>query len=402
MLAFINAKVIDGTGNLPIEKATVIVNGTQIDAVSAGTAAPDGATVVDLQGKTLLPAFSEAHTHFGGSDLLTRPGLGGRDMTYDYALNGAVNLQWGVTTVRSAGDWMPDIVSYRDDVASKRLHAPRILTAGRMFVAAGGHPLNTVYAGNEAIRDSACVVCDETTDIDAEVKALADAGVDWIKAFLSTINKMNYPHPVPRLSHKTLKKITGAAHKYGKPMMLHIENPSELEEALDIGVDSIEHTIGVGNTYFEISDALLHRLSDGKTFVVPTLSGIKAHDGTLQGAEPVYPHLEKAVKKMAAAGVRLGVGCDSGIPFLPYGECVHTEMALLVAAGLSPMDAICAATRGNAELFRLQDKLGTIQAGKLADLVVLDADPLADIRNTRQIKLVMKEGRIMVDRLLAG
>jgi imidazolonepropionase-like amidohydrolase len=401
MLVFINARVIDGMDGPPIDNAAVIVNNTKIEAAGTGLAIPPGATVIDLKGKTLLPAFSDAHTHFGGTDLLTRPGLGGRDITYDYSLNSLSNLQWGVTTVRSAGDYMPDIVSFRDDVAAKRLYAPRISAAGPMFVAPGGHPLDTVFFSNEGIRDNACVVCHENTDIDSAVKALAEAGVDWIKAFISTINKMNYPHPVPRLSHETLRKIAEAAHKYGKPVMVHIENPADMEEALEIGADTIEHTIGVGNTNYELSEVLLNKLRNSSAYVVPTMSSIKAHDGMLQGAEPVYPKLEKAVKQMADAGVKLGVGCDSGIPFLPYGECVHIEMELFVSAGMTPMEVICIATRGNAILLGLQDTLGTIRAGRTADLVVLGADPLADIRNTRHICFVMKEGRVMVDRMLS-
>lgn len=401
MLAFINARVIDGTGKEPIENATVIISGSTIKDCGAGIAVPDGATVIDLNGKTLLPAFSEAHTHFGGTDLLSRPALGGRDLTYDYSLNSIVNLSWGVTTVRSAGDFMPDIVSFRDSADKEKLYAPRIITAGRMFVAHGGHPIDTVFGGNEDIRANACVECSEDTDIDAAVSGLVEAGVDWIKAFISTVNKMNYPHPVPRLPHETLRKIVDSAHKYGKPVMVHVENPSDISEALELGVESIEHVIGVGNTEFEISDGLLGRLRDSNTYVVPTMSSIKAHDGMLTGAAPVYRHLEKAVKRMADARVKIGVGCDSGVPFMPYGECVHTEMELLVKAGLTPLEVLCMATAGNAGLFRMQDILGTIQAGKLADIVVLNADPLADIRNTREICLVLKDGRIVVDRLLA-
>jgi len=401
MLAFINARVIDGTGRPPVENAAVVVNGTQIESVGISLPVPEGAVIVDLKGRTVLPAFSDAHTHFGGTDLLTRPGLGGRDITYDYALNSDVNLQWGVTTVRSAGDFMPDITDFRNDAASKGLHAPRILTAGRMFAAPGGHPLDTVFMSNETIRENACILCRDDTDIDAEVKNLADAGVDWVKAFLSTMNKMNYPHPVPRLSYDTLKRITDAAHKYGKPVMLHIENPDDMAEAVEFGVESIEHTIGVGSQRFEISNDLLTRLRSSGAFVIPTLSAIKAHDGMLEGAELVYPHLETAVKRMADAGVRLAVGCDSGIPFLPYGECVHIEMELFTALGLSPMETLCIATRENAKLFRLDNKLGTIEAGKLADIVVLDADPLSDISNTRKICLVMKEGSVVSDHFLS-
>ncbi|MDR0490499.1 MAG: amidohydrolase family protein [Oscillospiraceae bacterium] len=400
MVAFINANVINGAGEPPLHNATVVVSGTKIDAVGTGIAVPDGATVIDLGGKTLMPAFSDAHTHFGGADLLTRPGLGGRDATYDYALSACQCLEWGVTTIRSAGDFMPDIVSYRDDVARRRIRAPRILTAGRMFVAPGGHPLYTVFGGSEQIRDNACVVCDESTDIDSEAKALADAGVDWIKAVLSTMNKMDYPHPVPRLSFETLQKITAAAHKYGKPVMLHVETPNDIEEAVELGADSIEHIIGVGTADFDISDALLEKLRSANICVIPTMSSIKAHDGMLDGAARVYPYLQKAVKSMADAGVNLGVGCDSGIPFVPIGECVHIEMELLVSAGLTPTEVISIATNGNSKLFGLDGAIGTIEAGKLADIVILTADPLSDIRNTRQIGLVMKEGRIVVDRIV--
>lgn len=127
MLAFINARVIDGAGNPPFENAVVIINGERIEAVGGGLTVPDGATVIDLKGKTLLPALSDAHTHFGGTDLLSRPALGGRDITYDYAFNSIINLQWGVTTIRSAGDYMPDIVSYRDDVEQRKFNAPAYL-----------------------------------------------------------------------------------------------------------------------------------------------------------------------------------------------------------------------------------------------------------------------------------
>lgn len=401
MIAFTNANVIDCTGAQPILNATVVVNARRIEAVGTAVGIPGGATIIDLRGKTLLPAFSDAHTHYGGTDRLTRPGLGGADATYDYALSGRDCLNWGVTTVRSAGDFMPDIVAHRDDIAAKHLHAPRILASGRIFVAPGGHPLYTVFGGSEPIRDNACVVCSEDTDIDAEVRSLADAGVDWIKAVLSTMNKMNYPHPVPRLPHETLRKITEAAHKHGKPVMLHVETPNDIEEAAELGVDCIEHVIGVGTTCFDLPDALIDKLVTSGICIVPTMASIKAHDGMLSGAELVYHHLQKAVKKMADSGVNLAIGCDSGIPFVPVGESVHTEIELFASSGIAPLETLRIATSGNAKLFKLDADLGKIAPGKLADIIVLNADPLADIRNTRQIALVMKEGRIVLDRLFA-
>ena len=401
MLAFTHARVIDGTGRPAEGNCTVLISGMTVAGVGINLPIPEEAAVIDLKGKTLMPALSEAHTHFGGSDRLTRPALGGRELTYDYARSSAEFLAWGVTTVRSAGDWMPDIVTFREEVSRGTFCAPRILTAGRMFVAQGGHPLDTVFMSDAGIRKNACIVCDGATEIDEEVKAMVEAGADWIKAFLSTVNKMNYPVPTPRLPHETLQKITDAAHRWGKPVMLHVENPDDIDEALTLGVDSIEHVVGVGNTKFETDDRLIRRLADSRTYVVPTMSAIFAHDGSLPGAERVYPRLEEAVRKMIDAGVRIAVGCDSGIPFLPYGESVHMELELLVNAGMPPIAALAAATGGNANLFGLGGRLGTIQVGQLADILVLDGDPLVDIRNTRRIRLVIKEGRIVTDRMLS-
>ncbi len=366
-----------------------------------GLPVPDGAQVVDLQGMTLLPGFSDAHTHFGGSARLDRPGLTGRFGSYDYAEHREAALRWGVTAVRSAGDFTPEILEFRDEVNAGKIRSPRVIAAGRMVQADGGHPAFTVFFSDAAIVENACVILRADTDIEAEIAKLSDLGVDWIKIFVSDDNKMQYPCTVPRLSNEQLRRIVDAAHKHGKPVMAHVDDIGNLKDAVLCGADSVEHTINVATSDHEVTDEVLRLLTGRDVWVVPTMTATNLHEGSIPGAPPVYPALETAVGKMVRAGVKFGVGCDSGIPFIPFGECVHMEMELLVRAGMEPLAAVTAATGGNAKLFRKNDVFGTVEPGKAADLVVLGSSPLDDIRNTRDIRLVFRDGSVVIDRFFA-
>lgn len=401
MLVFKNAFLLDGTGSDPVAGATIVVEGKKITQVGKDISFPAGAQVIDLQGKPLLPGFSDAHTHMGGSDRLDRPGLTGRFGSYDYAENREAALNWGVTTVRSAGDFTPEILAYRDEVNNGKIRSPRVLASGRMIQVNGGHPAFTVFFANPEVIDNACVLVNDNTDIELEIKKLAEAGADWIKAFISDDNKMHYPSAAPRLSNKQLRRIADAAHKYGKVLMVHVDDIGNMIEAINIGADSVEHTINVGTSDHEVTDEVFKLLASRNIWVVPTMVATKNHDGSIPGAPLVYQTLEKALRRMVQAGVKIGVGCDSGIPFVPYGECVHIEMELLTTVGMSPLAVITAATGGNAKMFHKDDVFGTIEPGKAADLVVLGANPLEDIKNTRDIRMVLRDGRVVVDKLLS-
>ena len=402
MLAFKNAYLINGRDDVPIINAVVVIDHNKIVQAGKDVTVPDDIIVIDLKGKPLLPGFIDVHSHIGGSDRLDRPGLSSRFDSYDYAENMKAALEWGVTTIRSAGDYMPDIVSFRDDVNAGKITAPRILASGRMIQANGGHPAFTVFSANQDVIDNACVLVTDDTDIELEVKKLVDAGVDWIKAFLSDVNKMDYPNKVPRLTNSQLKRIADEAHKHGKPLMVHVEDVPNLEEAVKIGADSIEHVINPATIEHAITDNALKLLTEGNVWVVPTMIVAKRHDGIVQGAASVYSDLEAGMRKLIQAGVKIGVGCDSGVPMVPYGECVHLEMELLTSVGMSPMDAIKAATSGNAELLKNVEKFGTIEKGRAADMVVLGSNPLDDIKNTSDIMMVIRDGRVVFDRMLAG
>ena len=407
MLAFVGANLIDGTGAAPVVDATVLIQGKAIVAVGCGIEVPEDATVVNLRGKTLLPGFIDAHVHLGGSDALDdRMGNRGRHATGDYSYNVNQLLSWGVTAVRSGGDWTPDILSFRDEAEAGLVRAPHIVASGRFVQACGGHPLSTVYGDDALVMQNACVLIhkeDGAGRIEAAVRRAVGEGVDVVKVFCGDDNKLLYPEDttVPTMTDEQLRLVVRFAHESGKRVMAHIDDLDDMDRALDAGVDAIEHVCNVcTDPDQEIGDGLLAKLVSRGAYVTPTIVATAEHEehGFTNGAPPVAPAARRAVAKMVRAGVRIGVGTDAGIPFVAYGRSLHREMRELVQCGMTPLQVLAACTGGNAELLQREDSFGTVAVGKAADLVVLGSDPLESIENTRDVALVLRDGSIVVDK----
>lgn len=396
MFGIIHATLIDGIDMIPKADASILIDNDKIIAAGTDVKVPEGVSVIDLENQFVVPGFSDAHTHLGGVEETDGPPHIGRHVSEDYLKHRMAALNWGVTAVRSAGDFMPDILEVRKSVLDGRLVSPHIVAAGRMIQAKGGHPGYTVLFGSKAVLENEIYEVDDDTEIESLVENLAEAGVDWIKFHFSEMDIFNYPAKKPRLTHEQIKRIVNAAHCAGKPVMAHVDDMEGMREVVSCGVDSVEHTINAGAFRgLEMSDALLEMLIEKNVWVVPTMIATKYHDGKAPGTSPVFDKLVQAVGKMIDAGVKIGVGCDSGIPFVPYGECVHEEMALLCMAGMTPAQALYAATAGNAKLFGMEDKFGTITPGKFADMVVLRQNPLIDIRHTKDIRMVLCKGEVV-------
>lgn len=406
MLAFVNAAVIDGTGSGPIEGQTVLIKQDRIAAVGAAIPIPAGAAQIDLTGLTLMPGFMDVHTHIGGNAGFDHPPHTSRIHSYDFAESREQFLRWGVTTVRDAGCFMPDCVDVRDLIEIKRLRGPRIRAAGRMIQARGGHPWHSVLFQNPEIGQKELFFVDLDTgeeELAQMVQREAEEGVDWIKIVCSDDNCMEYPNHLPRLSAKQMRALVKAAHDRKKPVMAHCDDFDDIRMALEAGVDSFEHTINNGaQTGHELSEELLEQMVKSGAWSVPTIVATAHHDGSIEGAVPVLPYVLKGVGKMIRAGVPIGVGCDSGIPFVPFGESLHEELSWLVKAGMTPLAAISAATWQNARLLGLSGELGAVKPGYKADLVVCGGRPAERIEDTRKIRLVIRDGAIVEDRMVSG
>jgi len=403
MIALAHARLIDGTGDALVDDATVVLDGPRVYAAARDAHFPDDAEVIDLRGLTVLPGLIDVHVHFGGF-VVDDPDW---QFTYwsilpfflDYARGFKRRrdhaIQNGVTTVRSAGDNHPHILRLRDRIDASKLAGPRIAASGPIFTAPGGHPAGTIYKNNRYVVEHATRQVDATDTVRSEVQCLASDGVDHIKAVYGDVNPFDLEHPVPKLEQHVLEALVDEAHHQGLPAMVHVGKPEDAIEAVATGADSIEHGILPGASSAECPGELTVAMRNHGTVFVPTLTAAWA-------MKRVYPdalkHAMRWVAEMHEAGVQIALGTDAGAPGVVIGKAAHVELELLVESGLTPMEAIVAGTRNAADVIERADDLGTIEPGKLADLIAVAGNPLSDISASREVQLVIKDGTIVLDR----
>ena len=407
MLVLNNVNLIDGTGRKPIPKAIVVIEGNRVEHVGSRIKYPDGAKIINLQNLTILPGLIDCHLHLGGL-IVDKPGQAiGKvsfvdmvsffwDYLRDYAHRRRLAINNGVTTIRSAGDHYPHIIRLRDKIAAGRLLGPRIFAPGPIITAPGGHPAGTIYKGNRYIIENATRQISDVDTAREEVRRLAEGGVDCIKAIYSDIDPMNITHKVPKLSFNVLAAIVDEAHQHNLRLMVHTGSPKEVLDSVKAGADSIEHGLLPGGDSNEFNDEIVEIMLDSGTYFVPTLAIAWAYKETYP---EVFYNLKNTVKKLYDAGVNIAAGTDSGTPGITIGKGLHKELELMVEAGISPMEAIMTGTKKAAENLGKANELGTIEKGKLADMIVISGNPLEEIETTRNVKMVLKDGLIVVNKL---
>ncbi|GAG31341.1 unnamed protein product, partial [marine sediment metagenome] len=243
MLVLNHARLIDGTGGPPVDDATIVLDGSRIIAAASAANYPSDAQVFDVRGLTILPGLIDAHVHFGGF-VVDDPDW---QFTYwsifpfflDYARSfrkrRALALENGVTTVRSAGDNHPQILRLRDRINAGKLVGPRIVAAGPIFTAPGGHPAGTIYKNNRYVVEHATRQVDAVDVARAEVRRLAADGVDLVKAVYSDVNPFDLGHPIPKLDLSVLRALIDEAHQQDLPAMVHVGNPDDAMDAVLAG-----------------------------------------------------------------------------------------------------------------------------------------------------------------------
>jgi imidazolonepropionase-like amidohydrolase len=368
----------------------VVLEGGTIAAV--GGQPPGGeAEVVDLQGRTLMPGLIDCHVHltFSGEpqEVERAATVPVPDIAWTAAASARQTLDGGVTTVRDVGARAGVAIRLREAIAAGHLPGPRMRAAGAIICMTGGHGW---FIGREA---------DGPDEVRRAVREQLKAGADCVK-FTATGGGMT-PGVDPRASSFTEAELAAGvdeAHKAFRRAIAHAQGNAGIRNAVRAGIDSVEHGV-------YLDDEVIEEMRQRGTFLVPTLvspamitrhgtsAGIPAY--VVEKASGVLETHRESFRKAVRGGVRIAMGTDAGTPFNRHGTNAQ-ELALMVECGLSPADTIVAATRNAAELLDLLDVTGTVEPGKAADLLVVDGDPLADIRvlgDRDRLPGILKDGQ---------
>lgn len=401
-----NAQLIDGTGGDPVADAVVVIDDGKITWAGAATDAPpvddsQNPVKVDLGGNTITPGFFDVHVHLslpgpsGGSPM--REAMVPPSFRY-FELIGRLKktLAAGVTTVR---DLMGVDVGVRNAVEYGMIEGPRLLVADRMLSQTGGHA-DWHLASN--IDGTALVGGDLVDSVDEARKAarvLLREHVDVIKiASSGGVTSMSDEPGWLGFRTEMVAAVVEEGKNYGGvPVAAHAIGYAGIRAAVEGGVHSVEHG-------YEIDDELRAQMVKNGQFLVPTLlETIHPDTATPQAAAKSakwHAMAHESIAKSVAAGIKIAVGTDAGL--VPDHGANLGEIPLLVQyGGMTPMQAIVAGTKTSAECCGVDDKLGTIEAGKIADIVVVAGDPLTDISavaDNEKILLVMKQGHAAVNR----
>jgi imidazolonepropionase-like amidohydrolase len=377
--AMVGGTIVDGTGRAEIADGVIVVRDGKIADVGprAAVAIPDGVATVPITGKTVIPGLWDMHTHV--TQIEWAP----------------VYLGAGVTTVRDMGNEFEFITALRKDINAGRALGPRLLLAG-LIDGPGPNAFGVYYA---ATRDEAKQV----------VGKYHDAGFEQIKIYSLITPPM-------------VEAICAEAHRLGMTVTGHVPNGMTIDQAAIAGMDQIAHLGIRGEAGSDEVNRVIGVLRDHKTVIDPTQSWneLLGHaagtpiDAFQPGVAKIPPALNRLfsnagtagidaatartrldrglriVKALHDAGVPVVVGTDEGIP----GHAVHREIELYVEAGFTPMEALQAATIVSARAMKLDGELGTIEKGKRADLVVLNANPLEKIQNVRTVRWTIKGGKV--------
>jgi imidazolonepropionase-like amidohydrolase len=386
-----NARVVDASGAR--EAASVLIEASgRIGRVGAASdAVPEGATVVDLEGRTLLPGLIDAHVHVTSFDLPS-PMKGeaaiAPEVKHHFVAAGLREmLRMGITTLRDVGAFGDDLLHARRAMEFGAFEGPRVLACGRIVSATS--PGGAHFA--EMYREA-----DGPDEMRKATREQIRRGADFVKLMTTGARSVVLEDPEPaQVTRAEVATVVEEAHRMGFRVAAHCEGLDGTRLAIEEGVDTIEHGLELYR-----APELLAALADSGRILVPTLSCFFDISEThaclwaprlVELAKRQREEAHRTVEAARAAGVRMAMGFDS----MPHGQSA-LELVRMHDAGLTPLEAIGAATAVAADACGLGDEVGTVQAGKLADLVVVDGDPLADPRvllDRERIWLVLQSGR---------
>jgi len=379
--------LVDGTGREPLHGATIVLRDGRVAEVTAGGVAslPAGTEGIDARGKWIVPGLIDMHVHY-------HPGW-----------MDALFLRHGVTTVRDVGSGLDSILELREDSRAPGVPRPRIFACGPLIDGPSPRHGRGISVSVQTVAEARAVA-----------RRLLDRGVDCLKIY-------------EQLTPPLVEAIVREAHGTSIPVTAHLRDSTALQ-ALEIGVRGLEHAFGFEACDEIVAAQVVRRVVERGAYVVPTLAiteqisrfgspeqqtmalldeipaarrrhwratATAASPARTAGATRRLGCLKVFVARLQRAGGHVVAGSDTSNPYVVPGASLHRELELLVEAGLSPSEALAAATRTAAAFLGQARTLGTLEVGKTADLVVLGADPLASIAAIRRIEVVIRDGRVV-------
>lgn len=407
----VNAKTLIHAGTLitaendrVLTDQTLVIDGNIIERIEAGFVEPaEGDTVVDLKDATVMPGLMDMHVHLsmqhgGPSTYLQRFTQNEADFALAAANYAEKTLMSGFTTVRNLGDGYNETVALRNAINRGQHLGPRIYSSAKSIATTGGHAdptngFNARLSGDPGPQDG---VINGVADARKAVRQRYKDGADLIKitatgGVLSVAkNGQN-----PQFMVDELEAIVATAKDYDMTVAVHAHGKEGMQRAIKAGVDSIEH-----GTYMDKETIKL--MKKHGTYYVPTIlaGNFVAEKSKIDGYFPalvrpkaaaIGPLIQKTFERAHKAGVKIAFGTDSGVS--AHGDNA-VEFALMVEAGMAPIDTIITATRNAADLLNISEELGTLTAGKKADVVAVKGNPLEDITLMKSVDFVMKDGQI--------
>src|SRR5258706_6997018 len=399
------ARMFDGKSNAIVAPGIVVVTDGKITGVGAGANLPSDAEVIDLGDATLLPGFIDAHTHLtmmyredyakAALDGLRKPIP---EMALDASVNARITLQAGFTTVRDVGSRDFLDAGLRNAIERGVVPGPRMLVAVHAIGATGGHCDETGYREGVLGPETAPEVGVATGPNEARraVRLAHKYGATIIKT-CATGGVLSLADAVdtPQLTQAELDALVDEAHALKLKAAAHAHGNEGAKRAVLAGIDSIEH----GSV---LQDEALQLMKTKGTYYVPTLmavqglteqiaKGVAIPPAIRVKADAAIASVHKTFARAVTMGVKIGLGTDAAV--YRHGRNAE-EFHQMVDLGMKPIDALKAGTSNDADLLGLADKIGTLEAGKLADVVAVPGDPSQNIRQTEHVFFVMKEGKI--------
>lgn len=405
-MLILKGRVIDGTGAAPIENGVVVINGKHIEKVcscSDDLTFPAEAEIICVDNGTIMPGFIDQHVHIGcigNGDLMKTYALSVYEKTCQAVYDMERMLEAGFTSVRECGGFGAFL---KAPIEKGLVRGPRITAAGRTITQTGGHADNYhKFPPEFNVRNEVAVLVDGVDEMRKACRLQFRDGAEFIKIMTTGGVTSQGDSPLHRqFSDSEILAAVEEAEMHGTYVSSHAQTLPGIKSALRCGVKSIEHV-------FELDEEAIDLFHKNGAWIIPTFTILNSY---LEQAENLPPAVvakaqwadeihRQSIIKAYKAGIKLGFGSDliSDPVIAPYGERALQEFYQLTTIGMSPMEAIMAATKTGAEIIMKEDQVGTLEEGKLADITVCAGNPLEDIKvmsDINNIKLVVLDGKIV-------